>query len=134
MADRNSLYGTGFQYPVQLDPSTGGVASAVAVDSVRASLRRLFDTTPGSDRFNPAYGCGLTALLFEQDTVTLRALLDAVVRDAVRKWEPRIAAIISLDISADETRENTLNMTVSFQLIQSATVSNFVYPFATQPG
>lgn len=134
MADRNALYGTGFEYPVQLDPATGGVAAAVAVDSVRASLRRLFDTTPGEDRFNPAYGCGLRALLFETDTVTLRALLDAVVRDAIRKWEPRIAAIVSLDVLSDATAPNTIHISVSFRLIRSAVVNNLVFPFVTQPG
>lgn len=131
MADFNTLYGRGFQYPAAWDPTTGGVAEAEGIESVRASLRRLFDASPGEDRFNPGYGCGLAALLFEPDTVTLRALIDTVVRDAVAKWEPRVATISTLAVINDDTNPNILHVQMAVRLIQSTTVHNLVFPFAT---
>lgn len=128
-----ALYGRGFQYPVVVDPTTGGIQQANALDSIRASLHRLFDTMPGEDRFNPAYGCGLRSLVFENDTVTLRALVDTVVRDAIQKWEPRIASVLSVLVTSDPSVANTITVSISAQLIQSGIQANFVIPFVTQP-
>lgn len=130
MADATTLYGRGAQYPFTWDSATGGASKAEGVASVSASLRRLFDTTPGEDRFNPGYGCGLAALLFEQDSVTLRALLDTVIRDAVAKWEPRVAAVTTLNVVNDDADPATLHVQLAVRLIQSTTVYNLVFPFA----
>jgi hypothetical protein len=132
-ADRSMLYGAGFAYPFAFDPNHGGVASATAVDSVRASLYRLFDTAPGEEFMLPEYGCGLKYLLFEQDTDVLRALVETEIRRAIARWEPRIAQVLSVEVTRDdEVDPNTLHVTTFFRLIQSQTVDNFVYPFTTQ--
>lgn len=134
MADRNNLLGRGMSYPFAPDPNTGGAQGVSAVDSVRASLRRLFDTVPGEERFNPAYGCGLRALVFENDTLVLRALCDTVIREAVARWEPRIAEVVDIQVtvSDDPNDQNTLHIRVFFRLLQSQVINNFVYPFAVQ--
>ena len=131
MADRNDLYGRGFSYPFTWSSTTGGATPAAAVDSVRASLMRLFDTAPGEDLMNAQYGCLLKTLVFEQDDDALRAMAETAVRDAVARWEPRIADVVALTIDRkDDVSPNTLTLTVYFRLIQSQIVSNLVYPFS----
>lgn len=133
MADRNDLYGSGFQYPFRFSSATGGVERASAIESVRASLRRLFDTAPGEEFMMPEYGCAIKNLVFEQDTEVFRALCETVIREAVAQWEPRIAEIVDLQIARDDSgaNPNLLTITVFFRLIESQTVDNFVYPFYT---
>lgn len=127
--DRTSLYGAGFNYPFSFDSTTGGAQPATAVDSVRASLLRLFDTAPGEEFMNPAYGSPLKSLLFEQDTEVLRALAETVVRQAVSRWEPRVAEVLRVDLESDETNDHALTLRVYFRLIESQTIYNMVYPF-----
>lgn len=129
MANRNDLYGAGFQYPLSINAAVGGVTTATDVESVRASLRRLLDTTPGEDRFQPEYGCALRYHLFENDTDVLRALIETTIRDAVRRWEPRIAEVYEVTIERDTVNIHMLNLRLTFRLIQSQTEDNFVYPF-----
>jgi len=127
--DRTSLYGAGFNYPFAFDSNTGGAQVVTAVDSVRASLLRLFDTAPGEEFMNPAYGCALKSLLFEPDTDILRALAEQVVRQAVARWEPRIAEVLRVDVETDPSNEHAMTLRVYFRLIESQTIDNMVYPF-----
>jgi uncharacterized protein len=126
MADVNALLGQGLNYPFAWSATTGGAQAVSEVDSVRASLRRLFDTAPGEDFMNPGYGCALKQLVFETDTAVLRALADNSVRRAVALWEPRIAEVLRVDIISPEP--NSLQLSVYFRLIQSATIDNLVTP------
>lgn len=126
---RQDLYGSGFAYPFGFDSATGGVKQAEAVDSVRASLYRLFETAPGESFMEPAYGCALKSLVYEQDTLVLRALAQTAVRQAVARWEPRIAEVLQVDVDADPKDPNHLQLRVYFRLIESQTVENMVYPF-----
>lgn len=128
MADRDSLYGSGFAYPFQFDAATGGVARVSDVDSVRASLTRLFETVPGEQFMLPEYGCQLRTLTFEQDMEVFRALAETAIRDAVRRWEPRIAEVLSVEVDTGAD-EHTILIRTYFRLIQSPTVHNHVYPF-----
>jgi phage baseplate assembly protein W len=128
MANRSDLYGAGFQYPFAFQSATGGVTMASDVESVRASLRRLLDTAPGEDRFQPDYGCALKHHLFENDTDVLRALIETTIREAVIRWEPRIEEVIELLLDADVDNPHVLRVTVVFRLIQSQNEDNLVYP------
>lgn len=128
MADRNELYGAGLQYPFSWDASTGGLSRASDVESVRASLRRLFDTMPGEETFDPRYGSSLHTLLFEGDTEVLRALVETEVRESVARWEPRIQEVVEVLIEQGQD-PNSLVLKVSFVLIQDQQLNNFVYPF-----
>lgn len=129
MSEKASLYGSGFAYPAQIDEATGGYKVASEVESVKASLTMLFETVPGEVFMNPEYGCALRTLTFEQDTEVFRALAETAIRDAVRRWEPRISEVLKVEVEADEDDEHTLYIRIYFRLIQSPTVHNFVYPF-----
>lgn len=124
-----ALLGEGFAYPGGVDEATGGVLSAAGVASVRASLFRLFETAPGEEFFLPEYGCQLKYLVFEEDTEVLRALAEVVVREAVRRWEPRVQDVISIVVEpVSDAAPHVLQLRVAFRLINSQSTENLVYP------
>lgn len=129
LAGSAALLGRGFAYPFAFDAGTGGSGRVAGVDSVRASLLRLFDTSPGEEFMNPAYGCALKELLFEPDTDVLRALAETTIRQAVARWEPRIAEVFRVDVEGVPGNDHALRLRVYFRLIESQVVDNFVYPF-----
>lgn len=114
--------GTGFAYPLQLQASTGGIQTAVGVDSVRASLSRLFETAPGEQLFVPEYGSQLKYLVFEGDTDVLRAMCEIAVVDAIQQWEPRVASIQSMVITTDATRNGVLTLSLVLVLVDGQVV------------
>lgn len=131
MADRSELYGAGFNYPFDFAPG-GGAEGAAALESVRASLHRLFDTAPGEEFMNPQYGCALKNLTFEQDTEVFRALAMTAIREAVARHEPRIAEVLKVELEpTSEAHPHTIKITTYFRMIQSQRIDNFVYPFST---
>lgn len=131
MADRSELYGAGLSYPFGFD-SDGGAQGVGSVDSVRASLYRLFDTAPGEEFMNPNYGCTLKRLTFEQDTEVFRALAITAIKEAVARHEPRIAEVVKVELEpTSDAHPNTVYITTYFRLIQNQRVDNFVYPFQT---
>lgn len=123
--------GTGFAYPPTFDPATGGLKMAAGVDSVRASLARLFETDVEEEFFVPQYGCDLNRLVFQGDTDALRAMVDTEVRQAIRNWEPRIARIIDLQVLSGEltNQPNVLSISIAVQLIGEPTAHSLVFPF-----
>lgn len=123
--------GTGFAYPARWDSTRGGVATASQVDSVRASLTRLFETGVGEQFFLPEYGCDLNRLVFERDTEALRAMIDAVVRQAIARWEPRVSAVLDLQVVSGEAsgQPNVVAISMLLRLIGEQVPANFVFPF-----
>jgi uncharacterized protein len=121
------LTGNGFRYPLMFSDLTGGVAYVRAVESVKASLLRLFDTMPGEEQWNPGYGCALKSLLFEEDTEVFRALCQTAVRDAVRKWEPRVEEILDVFVQEEEDNPHQINLQVFFRLVEGRSTENLVY-------
>jgi uncharacterized protein len=91
---------------------------------------RILDTIPGEDLMNPDFGCSLGALLFEQDTEVFRSLAETSIRNAVLRWEPRIAEVLEVEISRDdEVTPNQLDVRIFLRLIESQEVLNLVHPF-----
>jgi len=129
------LYGSGFAYPLRFDAGTGGPAVASGVDSVRASLTRLFETAPGSEFMLAAYGSPLLALVFEQDTNEFRLQVEAVIRESVRQWEPRIAEVLFVDVTREQGRPGMLRVETGFLLLDEQVEGNFVFMLQTEePG
>jgi uncharacterized protein len=80
--------------------STGAVATVAGAESIRQSLLLLLGTRPGERLMRPQYGSHLHRLLFAPNDHTTAGLAIHYVRQAVRRWEPRVE-ILALDAGAD---------------------------------
>lgn len=128
MAATTDILGGGFAYPLTVDPSTGTTQDAQGVESVRAALRRLLDTAPGEQLMTPEYGCELKYLVFDGDTEEFRAQCEAVILDALARWEPRIAEVVALDVAFEDT---TVRIALILRLVNSSETVSFEYQTTT---
>lgn len=80
--------------------SSGGVAMVEDDQAARQALLLLLSTTPGERVMRPGYGSRLHRLVFAPNDDTTAGLAIHYVREAIRRWEPRVE-VIDVDAGAD---------------------------------
>jgi Bacteriophage baseplate protein W len=75
---------------------TGAIAMAEGSESIRQSILMLLSTIPGERVMRADYGCDLFRVLFSPNDDTTAGLAIHYVRQAIRRWEPRVD-IVTLD-------------------------------------
>ena len=60
------------------------------INAIKNSIRNLLTTSPGEKILNPAYGCDLRGLLFEQVTKDIGNQLGKIIYNQLTTFEPRI--------------------------------------------
>ena len=98
--------------------SAGSVAMVEADDAVRQALVLLLSTTPGERVMRPEYGCRLHRLIFAPNDDTTAGLAIHFVREAIRRWEPRVD-ILDLDAGADPDTPWLLLITLDYRVRKS---------------
>ena len=97
-------------------------------EDIRESLVLLLSTRPGERIMQPAYGCGIHALVYEvlnESTVT--EIVDMIER-AILFFEPRIK-LESIDVEEESEDEGRLLLQLNYFIRTTNTRSNMVYPF-----
>ncbi len=61
------------------------------VDVINASIYNILFTSPGTDMFRPDFGIGIQNWLFSAYNDQIKALRINEIRQALKRWEPRIA-------------------------------------------
>jgi phage baseplate assembly protein W len=97
-------------------------------DAVRQSIWTILSTAPGERVMRPDFGCGIHDLVFDVLDAGTASALARAVRDALARWEPRIAV---LDVYAvpDRDEPNLLLVEVNYEVRSSNSRTNLVYPF-----
>lgn len=126
MAEQAFL-GIGWQFPIQLDQQ-GRVAIARYAESVEQSIRIILGTSRGERVMRPDFGCDLTRLIFAPNNTATAGLAMYYVREALRKWEPRIE-LLNVDANADENERTLLLISIEYRILATNTEHNLVYPF-----
>jgi phage baseplate assembly protein W len=86
----------GREYPGLGVSLSGGIAMVDRDASVRQSILILLSTAPGERVMRPYFGCSLNRLVFAPNDDTTAGMAIHYVRQALERWEPRIA-ILRLD-------------------------------------
>lgn len=120
--------GNGLTFPIQLTNGKANIDSGFNL--IRASIKTILAYTIGTRYFLGEFGGRLEELLEEPDDEILHNLINTFVIDAVTTWEKRIQTISTSIQSVDEF--GTVNVKITYQVINSNTVDNFIYPFYTQ--
>ena len=123
-----SLLGRGWQFPVQVDRTAGGLEYAEGPEKVRESIWIILDTEPGERIMRPTFGCGLRRYLGEPNTVAVRALIRHDVERALGAWEPRIS-LTAVDVSPG-IDPALVEIAISYVHVRTGRPDNLVYPFA----
>lgn len=95
---------------------------------IHESLTILLSTRPGERVMQPAYGCGLQALVFENiNESTLTEIRDVIER-AILFYEPRIN-LEGIEVDTENVYAGRIDIQLNYTIRTTNTRSNLVYPF-----
>ena len=125
--------GTGFKFPVCVDPNTGRVRTSSNEEDISESVRLIIGTTPGERPMMPKFGCAINSFVFSSTDYTNLMLMKREVENALIMWEPRIKDI-DVDVAPSPDESGKLLIKVSYVVRSTNNPFNMVYPFYINEG
>lgn len=124
-----NIIGKGPAFPMTRS-NTGGLATKEDTDLINQSLFILFETPKGSRLMMPAFGSDIHKYKFDPLDRVLMEKLRYTMTEDVKRWEPRISLTSIEFLATPETVDNnTLYVSISYRVINSTVVGNYVYPY-----
>ena len=96
----------------------GGVDMLAGDALIRQTIHLLLSTRRGERVMRPEFGCELDRLLFLPNDGTTAGLAIHYVRQAIRRWEPRIE-ILRLDAFPDPSDPTRLEISLEYRVSDS---------------
>ena len=128
-----SFLGTGFKFPVCVDPNTGKVQTSSNEEDIKESIRIILSTAPGERPMISDFGCSIKSFVFAKTDYTTLTLMKHEVENALIMWEPRIKDI-KVDINPAADEEGKLLISVNYVVRSTNNPFNLVYPFYINEG
>lgn len=136
--------GTGWSFPPcferRMHASSGlnsarGIGAALVSNEtdIEQSLRILLATNPGERVMQPAYGCGIKRMVFEQLSESLLTEMRHMIEKAILFFEPRIT-VESIDIDAGNWENGELRILIDYTVRTTNSRYNMVYPMYFREG
>lgn len=127
--------GRGWSFPPEFHRQVDalGVKMVEEEEDIRESLWILLSTRPGERVMQPAYGCGLHAMVFETINQSSVTEIKDIVERAVLFFEPRVT-LENIDIDTDDALAGRIKIQLNYRVRKTNTRSNIVYPFYYQEG
>ena len=111
----DDFIGSGWAFPAAIS-RTGSVRLVSGVDEVDAAIRMILSTVPGERVMRPEFGCAMWEMLFAPLTAGTLGLVEQTVREALARWEPRIA-VESVVVAEDPDDPQAAIATITYRLI-----------------
>lgn len=124
--------GKGWSFPLR-PTAARRLGWSAGEEKVRQSIYLILATAPGERRMRPEFGCGIHDLVFEANTASLHSRLPHLVREALRRFEPRID-VTDVRIEAPEEARNFLLIRVDYRIRATNNYFNLVYPYYLTEG
>jgi phage baseplate assembly protein W len=124
--------GRGWAFPV-VPTTSGGIAFVSGAESIEQAIRIILETSPGERIMRPEFGCGIWELVMETNTAQLHGRLQARVREALVRWEPRVD-VLDVRIDSPPEKKNVLFIRIDYRIRANNALYNLVYPFFLQEG
>jgi uncharacterized protein len=119
--------GQGWQFPIAVD-ATGRIVLSKYEDDIREALRIILSTSKGERVMRPDFGASLHDFVFESMSATNIGRLQAAIRDALIKWEPRVQ-LISVDVEPEHGEVGKLLIDIEYRVRATNNRFNLVFPF-----
>lgn len=131
--ERRDWMGRGWACPIDVDASTGGIATAAYEQDIVQSIRIILCTAPGERVMRPDFGCGVHDLAFDVIDTALLTRLEGAVRDALARYEARVEV---MGVQADPLRaaEGLLRVAITYRVRRTNQTGNLVWPFYFREG
>lgn len=128
----HDFVGAGWAFPVHVD-DRGGIALVSGHREVEQAIRLILGTAHGERPMRPEFGCGIHDHVFAPADVTTAGRIAYEVREALRRWEPRID-VLDVEVTIDPDQAATLYIDISYCLRDTNDPRNLVFPFYVIPG
>jgi len=126
-----TFLGQGFAWPLGVD-HTGSIRLSDPVLDLDSSIELILMTAPGERLMRPLFGCRIWELLFEPISAQLIGQIEAAVREALARWEPRID-VLSVAPEADDGDAALVRIRIEYEIRATNDRRNLVYPFYLIP-
>ncbi len=131
MSNTADFIGRGFLFPLRVDQH-GSIALSNGAADLESSVRMVLVTAPGERVMRPDFGCRIWELLFEPINANTLGLMSVAVREALGRWEPRIA-VEEVVVEPDAREEGAVLIRISYVVRATNDRRNLVYPFYVIP-
>ena len=121
----SSFLGTGLTFPFEIN-SLGEVAKSSNEDNIAESIYIILMTKPGERLMLKEFGSYIHQLIFSPNDVTTRELMRVYIQKALERWEKRIE-VKKVDVYP--VNEASVNIEISYKIIETNVLDNRVYPF-----
>lgn len=125
------IIGKGWAFPPHLD-HRGQIALVSDAEEVEQAIRIILNTAPGQRVMRPEFGCRLHELVFAPNNGQTAGLAERYVREALGRWEPRIA-LEKVSATTDPDDGARLLVTVLYRIKATHSSRSLVYPFYLIP-
>lgn len=128
----NDFIGTGWRFPITVN-AKGGINWSNGPERISDAIWVIIKTSIGERVMRPAFGAGANEFVFQSNSSLIRTQLVASIKQALLKWEPRIALT---QVSANPVPDEPSQVLVSIEYTIKATneLFNVVYPFYLAEG
>ena len=116
-----------------LPSAAGGIQLVTGDAAIRQSIMLLLTTIPGERVMRPDYGCPLHRLIFWPNDATTAGLAIHYVRQAIRRFEPRVQ-ITRLDAGAHRDDPSVLLITLEYRVRETGTLDMIDASLTLQAG
>ena len=127
-----AFLGRGWAFPVVPDRE-GRIRFVEGEDAIEEAIQILLGTSPGERVMRPEFGCGIWELVMEPNTLQLHGRVQARVREALVRWEPRID-VLDVRVDSPPEQKNVLLIRIDYRIRGNNAAYNLVYPFFLEEG
>jgi phage baseplate assembly protein W len=123
--------GKGLGFPLRTDV-TGGLALVAREREIEEAIRIVLATAPGERPMRPEFGCRIHDYVFAPADESTAGLVAYEVRDALRRWEPRVE-VAQVLVHPDPDQQALLWIDVEYTIRHTNDPRNLVFPFYVIP-
>ena len=127
-----AFLGRGWRFPVGVGRD-GRIPFVAGEDAIEEAIEIILGTSPGERVMRPEFGCGIWELVMEPNTAQLHGRVQARVREALIRWEPRID-VLDVRVESPPEQKNVLLIRLDYRVRSNNAFFNLVYPFFLQEG
>lgn len=131
MGNEADFLGKGWKFPVNVKGQRIGMVEGE--ECIRESIMIILGTAKGERVMRPNFGCSISELVFEPNSMATATLVSFHVKEALMKWEPRIE-VLDVRVFPDRAEGNKLNINIEYLVKTTNSKANLVYPFFLESG
>ena len=101
----------------QINSATKDIQKLTDIEAVKRSVRNLINLNHYEKPFHPEIGSNLRAMLFENITPQMNALISRQIEELIQNYEPRARLVQARTIPLFD--RNAYAVTINFQVVNS---------------